>query len=75
MQNGRIPINVCVDGQETFDSFEPGDIAHIGADAALFKLVTFRDESFYGRFRQRFNYRIRPGHHAAPAHTTHRDSN
>ena len=73
VQNGRFPINVCVDGQETFDSFEPGDIAHVEADRARFRLVTFRDESFYDRFRQRFNYRIRPGHQAAPAHVSHRD--
>jgi len=62
VQVGRDPISVCVDGQESFDEFQPGDVAHVSADARRFRLVTFRDSSFYGRFRQRFNYRIRPGH-------------
>jgi NAD+ kinase len=60
VQNGRFPINVCVDGQESFDAFEPEDVARIAADPRRFRLVTFRDISFYDRFRQRFNYRIRP---------------
>ncbi|MBV9578314.1 MAG: NAD(+)/NADH kinase, partial [Chloroflexi bacterium] len=58
---GRFPISVCVDGHETFDEFAPNDVAHIAADPRRFQLVTFPDTSFYGRFRQRFNYRIRPG--------------
>jgi NAD+ kinase len=58
---GRFPINVCVDGQESFDQFSPNDVAHIAADPRRFRLVTFPDTSFYSRFRQRFNYRIRPG--------------
>ena len=62
VQQGRFPISVCVDGQETFDEFAPDDVAHITADPRRFRLVTFRDTSFYGRFRQRFNYRIRPGY-------------
>jgi NAD+ kinase len=57
---GRFPISVCVDGQESFDEFGAGDVAHITADRRRFRLVTFRDSSFYDRFRQRFNYRIRP---------------
>jgi NAD+ kinase len=57
---GRFPINVCVDGQESFDDFSKNDVAHIAADARRFRLVTFKDTSFYSRFRQRFNYRIRP---------------
>lgn len=65
VQAGRFPINICVDGQESFDSFEPGDVAHVGADPRRFRLVTFRGVSFYDRFRQRFNYRIRPGYHAS----------
>ena len=65
VQVGRFPINVCVDGQESFDDFAPNDVAHIAADPRRFRLVTFRDTSFYGRFRQRFNYRIRPGHRAS----------
>lgn len=65
VQNGRFAINVCVDGQETFDTFEPGDIAHVRADPRRFRLVSFRDVNFLDRFRQRFNYRIRPGHRAA----------
>jgi NAD+ kinase len=65
VQVGRAPINVCVDGQESFDEFGPNDVAHIRADPRRFRLVTFPDTSFYGRFRQRFNYRIRPGHRAS----------
>lgn len=65
VQNSRTAINVCVDGQDTFDAFEPGDVAQIQADPTCFRLVTFKDESFYDRFRQRFNYRIRPGHEPA----------
>lgn len=67
VQNGRFPVNVCVDGQETFDDFLPGDVAHVHADPREFRLVTFRDVSFYDRFRQRFNYRIRVGHEPPPA--------
>lgn len=66
VQNGRWEINVNVDGQEAIDDFQPGDVARIRADPRRFRLVTFKDVSFYDRFRQRFNYRIRPGHHAAP---------
>jgi len=62
IQLGRFPISVCVDGQESFDEFAPNDVAHITADPRRFQLVTFGDTSFYGRFRQRFNYRIRPGY-------------
>jgi NAD+ kinase len=65
IQVGRFPISVSVDGQESFDDFAPNDVAHIAADAQRFRLVTFRDTSFYGRFKQRFNYRIRPGHRAS----------
>ncbi|MDQ3810171.1 MAG: NAD(+)/NADH kinase [Chloroflexota bacterium] len=65
VQLGREPISVCVDGQESFDEFSPNDVAHLSADHRRFRLVTFRDSSFYGRFRQRFNYRIRPGHRAS----------
>jgi NAD+ kinase len=65
VQVGREHISVCVDGQESFDEFAPGDVAHLSADSRRFRLVTFRDSSFYGRFRQRFNYRIRPGHRAS----------
>jgi NAD+ kinase len=65
IQVGRFPINVCVDGQESFDDFAPRDVAHIRADPRRFRLVTFPDTSFYGRFRQRFNYRIRPGYRAS----------
>ena len=61
VQNGRFSINVCVDGQESFDDFAPGDVAHIQADPRRFRLVTFKDVSFYDRFHQRFNYRVRPG--------------
>jgi hypothetical protein len=61
-QVGRFAISVCVDGQESYDTFEPNDVAHIAADERRFQLVTFPDTSFYGRFKQRFNYRIRPGH-------------
>jgi NAD+ kinase len=65
VQVGRFPISVCVDGQESFDAFSPDDVAYIAADPRRFRLVTFRDTSFYGRFRQRFNYRIRPGYRAS----------
>jgi NAD+ kinase len=65
VQMGRFPINVCVDGQESFDEFAPNDVAHIVADPRRFRLVTFKGTSFYGRFRQRFNYRIRPGYRAS----------
>ena len=65
VQLGRDRISVCVDGQESFDDFAPNDVAHVSADPRLFRLVTFRDTSFYGRVRQRFNYRIRPGHRAS----------
>lgn len=65
VQVGQEHISVCVDGQESFDEFAPGDVAHLSADSRRFRLVTFRDSSFYGRFRQRFNYRIRPGHRAS----------
>jgi NAD+ kinase len=82
VQVGRFPISVCVDGQESFDDFAADDVAHIAADPRRFRLVTFRDTSFYGRFRQRFNYRIRPGHrvsrlfhqHEASTASTHRTS-
>jgi NAD+ kinase len=60
IQLGRFPISVCVDGQESFDEFSLNDVAHIRADPRRFQLVTFDDTSFYGRFRERFNYRIRP---------------
>jgi len=70
---GRDAISVCVDGQESFDEFKPGDVAHVSADARRFRLVTFRDSSFYGRFRQRFNYRIRPGHRASRLFHQHND--
>src|SRR5438552_18185344 len=72
VHNGRFPINVCVDGQESFDSFSNKDVAHIVADPRKFQLVTFRDTSFYGRFRQRFNYRIRPGYRASRVFHRHR---
>ena len=62
VQLGRFPISVCVDGQESFDQFATNDVAHIAADPRRFQLVTFPNTSFYGRFRQRFNYRIRPGY-------------
>ncbi|HEY3059607.1 MAG TPA: NAD(+)/NADH kinase [Chloroflexota bacterium] len=65
VQVGRDAISVCVDGQDSFDEFGPGDVAHVWADSRRFRLVTFRNSSFYGRFRQRFNYRIRPGHRAS----------
>ena len=65
VQAGRDPISVSVDGQETFDDFSPNDVAHISADPRRFRLVTFRNVSFYGRFRQHFNYRIRPGYRAS----------
>jgi NAD+ kinase len=73
VQVGRFPISVCVDGHESFDDFAPNDVAHIAADPRRFHLVTFRDTSFYGRFRQRFNYRIRPGHRASPLFHQHSD--
>ncbi len=34
VQSGRFPINVCVDGQESFDEFETHDVAHVTADDA-----------------------------------------
>jgi NAD+ kinase len=71
VHGGRFPINVCVDGQESFDSFSSNDVAHIAADPRKFRLVTFRDTSFYGRFRQRFNYRIRPGYRASQVFHQH----
>ena len=77
VQVGRFPINVCVDGQESFDEFAPNDVAHIVADPRRFRLVTFKGTSFYGRFRQRFNYRIRPGYRASRLfheHTDHQDT-
>lgn len=57
---GRFPISVNCDGQESFDEFSTRDVAHITADPRRFQLVTFPDTSFYSRFRERFNYRIRP---------------
>jgi NAD+ kinase len=72
VHNGRFPISVCVDGQESFDSFSNNDVAHIAADPRKFRLVTFRDTSFYGRFRQRFNYRIRPGYRASRVFHQHK---
>jgi NAD+ kinase len=72
VHTGRFPINVCVDGQESFDSFSNEDVAHIVADPRKFQLVTFRDTSFYGRFRQRFNYRIRPGYRASRVFHQHK---
>jgi NAD+ kinase len=74
VQLGRFPISVCVDGAETFDEFAPNDVAHITADRRRFQLVTFSDVSFYGRFRQRFNYRIRPGVRASGLFHTHREA-
>ncbi len=71
VQNGRFPVNVSVDGQESFDAFMPGDVAHVRADPRRFRLVTFKDVSFYDRFRQRFNYRIRPGYQASGLHHEH----
>jgi NAD+ kinase len=71
VHNGRFPINVAVDGQAAFDSLQKGDVAHIAADPRRFRLVTFRDVSFYDRFRQRFNYRIRPGHQRATQYHHH----
>jgi NAD+ kinase len=65
VQVGRFPISVSVDGQESFEDFCPNDVAHVAADPRRFRLVTFPDTSFYGRFRQRFNYRIRPGYRAS----------
>jgi len=83
VQAGRDPISVCVDGHESFDDFAPNDVAHISADPRRFRLVTFLDVCYYGRFRQRFNYRIRPGyrtsgrfhqHNAASTASTQRTS-
>lgn len=71
VHNGRFPVNVCVDGQETYDSFEKGDVAHLHPDPRRFRLVTFRDTSFYDRFRQRFNYRIRPGYKLSELYHDH----
>ena len=68
---GRFPISVCVDGQESFDEFAAADVAHITADERRFRLVTFRDTSFFGRFRQRFNYRIRPGYRESGLYHEH----
>ncbi|HEY0582246.1 MAG TPA: NAD(+)/NADH kinase [Chloroflexota bacterium] len=68
---GRFAINVCVDGQESFDDFAQNDVAHVTADPRRFRLVTFKDTSFYGRFRQRFNYRIRPGYRPSPVFHQH----
>jgi len=73
VQLGRFPINVCVDGQESFDEFAPNDVAHIAADPRRFQLVTFPDSSFYGRFRQRFNFRIRPGYPESGLFHAHND--
>ena len=73
IQLGRFPISVCVDGQESFDEFAPNDVAHITADLRQFQLVTFPDTSFYGRFRQRFNYRIRPGYPESGLFHAHSD--
>jgi hypothetical protein len=74
VQVGRFPISVCVDGQDSFDDFAPNDVAHIAADPRRFRLVTFPDTSFYGRFRQRFNYRIRPGHRASGLFHQHNEA-
>lgn len=68
---GRFPISVCVDGQESFDEFSYQDIAHVRADSRRFRLVTFKDTSFYGRFRQRFNYEIRPNYRPSPLFRQH----
>lgn len=73
VQVGRFPISVCVDGQESFDEFAPNDVAHIEADPRRFRLVSFPGTSFYGRFRQRFNYRIRPGHRASKLFHQHKE--
>jgi hypothetical protein len=72
-QVGRVPISVCVDGQESFDEFSPSDVAHIRADPRRFRLVTFADTSFYSRFRQHFNYRIRPRHRESGLFHQHND--
>ncbi len=74
VQLGRFPISVCVDGAETFDEFAPNDVAHITADPRRFQLVTFPDTSFYGRFRERFNYRIRPGYPESGLFHQHSDA-
>lgn len=72
VHNGRFPINVCVDGQESFDMMSNGDVAHLRAHPdRRFVLVTFRDVSFYARFQQRFNYRIRPSHRQSPLFHEH----
>jgi NAD+ kinase len=71
---GRFPISVCVDGQESFDEFAPNDVAHIATDPRCFQLVTFGDTSFYSRFRQRFNYRIRPGYPESGLFHAHNDA-
>jgi NAD+ kinase len=74
IQLGRFPISVCVDGQESFDEFAPNDVAHIEADPRRFQLVTFPDTSFYGRFRERFNYRIRPNYPESGLFHAHSDA-
>jgi NAD+ kinase len=74
IQLGRFPISVCVDGQESFDDFSPNDVAHITADPRRFQLVTFQDTSFYGRFRERFNYRIRPDYPESGLFHAHSDA-
>jgi NAD+ kinase len=74
VQIGRFPINVSVDGQESFDDFAPNDVAHVRADPRRFRLVTFSNTSFYGRFRQRFNYRIRPGQRASKLFHQHSEA-
>ena len=56
---GQAPLNVCV--QRAFSDFQPNDIAYVLADPRRFRLLTFPDISFYDRFRQRFNYRLRIG--------------
>ena len=71
---GRFPISVNVDGQEAFDEFTNKDVAHINADARRFRLVTFADASFYSRFRERFNYRIRPGQPESGLFHPHNDA-
>jgi NAD+ kinase len=73
IQVGRFTIYVCVDGQESFSEFSPNDVAHIAADPRRFRLVTFPDTTFFGRFRQRFNYRIRPGYRASRLLHQHAD--
>src|SRR5262249_43220595 len=73
VQVGRFPISVCVDGQESFDDFAPGDIAHISADPRRFRVLTFRTPLSPARFRQRFNYRIRPGYRPSRLFHQHSD--